>query len=398
MWAIPPPEGPVELPRREGSPLGKVDLARTEGACTIGVEKPIRTPMTRLKRRAAVVAALTAALTTGWLTWQPEGRGQQAHQATDCKVHIGDLNWDSANFHDRVAGFILEHGYDCDVTLTYGGTLPIMAAHYEQKNDLIMELWYDNLKGEYDQAEENGMVQRLTANTPDGAQAWYIPRYVQEANPGLRSVFHLPRYKHLFTDPEEPSKGRFMNCIPGWACETINTVKLRAYGLDEHFTNFRPGSGGALDAAIKGPYLKRQPVLAYYWSPTPLTGELDLVKLEEPAWNEADWDILMTYVEKLKDGGEEAIAGATVATAYRTTELPKSVSTAFASQHPEIIDFLNEYTLSSETVNKALAYLRKEAGGSAEKTAIHFLKTNDVWKEWVPPNVAGKVETALGNI
>jgi len=106
--------------------------------------------MTSLKRGPAIVATLTAALMTGWLTWQPEGRAQQAHQAADCKVHIGDLNWDSANFHDQVAKFILEHGYDCDVTLTYGGTLPIMAAHYEQKNDLIMELWYDNLKDEYD--------------------------------------------------------------------------------------------------------------------------------------------------------------------------------------------------------------------------------------------------------
>jgi len=211
-------------------------------------------------------------------------------------------------------------------------------------------------------------------------------------------VFDLPRYKHLFTDPEEPSKGRFLNCIQGWACETINTVKLRAYGLDEHFTNFRPGSGGALDAAIKGPYLKRQPVLTYYWSPTPLTAELDLVKLEEPGWNEADWSTLMTYVEKLKHGGEEAIADAPVATAYRTTEAPKSVSTVFASQYPEIIDFLNKYTLSSETVNEALVYLRQEAGGSAEKTAIHFLTTNDVWKEWVPSNVVGRVETALGNV
>ena len=355
--------------------------------------------MTSLKRGPAIAMALTAALMTGWLTWQHQaGRAQQSHGAADCKVHIGDLNWDSANFHAQAAKLILEHGYDCDVTLTYGGTLPIMAAHYEQKNDLIMELWYDNIKDQYDQAEKSGMVKRLTANTPDNTQAWYIPRYVQEANPGLRSVSDLPRYKHLFTDPEEPSKGRFVNCIPGWACETINTVKLKAYDLDEHFTNFRPGSGGALAAAIKGPYLKRQPVLAYYWSPTLLMGELDLVSLEEPAWNEADWNTLMTSVAELKDGGEEAIADATVATAYRVSELPKSVTTVFAREHPAIIDFLNKYTLPSGTVSEALAYLQQEAGGSAEKTAIHFLKTNDVWKEWVPTPVARKVEAALDKV
>ena len=60
----------------------------------------------------------------------------------------------------------------------------------------------------------------------------------------------LARYKHLFRDPEEPAKGRFYNCILGWNCEVVNTNKLKAYGLDGHFTNFRAGTGAALAAAI----------------------------------------------------------------------------------------------------------------------------------------------------
>ncbi len=314
-----------------------------------------------------------------------------------CKVHIGDLNWDSANFHDQVVAFILKHGYGCEVNLTYGGTLPIMAAHYQQKNDLIMELWYDNVKDQYDDARKNGKVRMLSANTPDSEQGWYIPRYVQEANPGLRSVHDLPKYKHLFTDPEEPSKGRFVNCIPGWSCEVINSVKLRAYGLEESFTNFRPGSGGALAAAIKGAYLKKKPVLAYYWVPTSLQGQLDLVKLEEPEWNQADWNEMMKHVLAVKKDGEEAMGNPTKATAYRTMELPKSVSTRLATQNPEIIAFIEKYTLPSNAVSQVLFYLENEANGDAKDTAIHFLKTNDVWKGWVPADVARKVEAALAS-
>ena len=315
-----------------------------------------------------------------------------------CKVHIGDLNWDSANFHDQVVAFILKHGYGCKVNMTYGGTLPIMAAHYQQKNDLIMELWYDNVKDQYDAAKNAGKVRMLSTNTPDSQQGWYIPRYVQEANPGLRSVYDLPKYKHLFTDPEDPSKGRFVNCIPGWACEVINSVKLRAYGLEENFTNFRPGSGGALAAAIKGAYLKKKPVLAYYWAPTSLQGQFDLVKLEEPEWNQADWNEMMKHVLVVKKDGEEAMGNPTKATAYRTTELPKSVSTRFATKNPEIIAFIEKYTLSSEVVSQALSYLENEANGDAQDTAIHFLKTSDVWKGWVPADVAMKVEAALASV
>ena len=342
-----------------------------------------------MKSRVLLIFVLTIAIGTAALVTLPT-RADAA-----CSVRIGDLNWDSANFHDQVTAFILEHGYGCRVRLIYGGTLPIMTAHYEGKNDIVMELWYDNVKAQYDPAMKSGKVKQVGVNTPDSIQGWFIPRFVQKANPGLKSVFDLPKYKHLFKDPEEPSKGRFVNCIPGWSCEVINTVKLRAYGLEKHFTNFRPGSGGALAAAIKGAYLKKKPVLAYYWAPTPLLGQLDLVQLEEPAWNEADWSEMLKHVNALKKGGVEAMGNPRKATAYRTAELPKSVTAKFAARHPEIVAFIEKYTLSSKDVSKMLAYLESKAGGDAKATAIHFLKTNKVWKKWVPADVAKKVEAAL---
>ena len=45
-----------------------------------------------------------------------------------CKVHLGDFDWDSANIHTAIAGYILEKGYGCKVESTKGSTTPIMAA------------------------------------------------------------------------------------------------------------------------------------------------------------------------------------------------------------------------------------------------------------------------------
>ncbi len=50
-----------------------------------------------------------------------------------CKVHLGDFDWDSANIHTAIAGYIIEKGYGCDVEVTKGSTTPIMAAHYDQQ-------------------------------------------------------------------------------------------------------------------------------------------------------------------------------------------------------------------------------------------------------------------------
>ena len=36
----------------------------------------------------------------------------------------------------------------------------------------------------------------------------------------------------------------------GWTSEVVNKQKLKAYGLEDSYTNFRSGSGAALDAEI----------------------------------------------------------------------------------------------------------------------------------------------------
>jgi glycine betaine/proline transport system substrate-binding protein len=54
----------------------------------------------------------------------------------------------------------------------------------------------------------------------------------------------------VFKDPEAPTKGRFLNSPIGWTSEVVNKQKLKAYGLEDSYVNFRSGSGAALDAEI----------------------------------------------------------------------------------------------------------------------------------------------------
>jgi len=97
--------------------------------------------------------------------------------SADCgKARLADFDWSSANIHTAIAGFILEHGYGCDVSVTKGSTTPIMAAHYDGQLDVVTELWYDNIKDTYDSHEAAGTVRNLGINTPDSQQAFYVDR------------------------------------------------------------------------------------------------------------------------------------------------------------------------------------------------------------------------------
>ena len=312
-----------------------------------------------------------------------------------CKARLGDFDWSSANIHTAISQFILEKGYGCEVSVTKGSTTPIMAAHYDKQLDVITEVWYDNIIGNYKPVEDAGIIMNIGVNTPDSQQAFYVDKATADKY-NLKSVEDMkdPKIAALFKDPEDPSKGRMTSCISGWTCYTVNLVKHIEYGLDKYYTNFDPGSGGALDAAIAGAFAKKQPIFTYYWAPTGLMGKVDLVRLTEPKYEADCWNDMSKVVEAIKADGPSAYRK-TCACEYQDMALTKSVLTDWAKAHPAETEFLKKYTIPTATVNKMLAFYEDESGGDMEATAIEFLQNESMWKDWVPADVAKKVSAAL---
>ena len=313
------------------------------------------------------------------------------------KVHLGDFDWDSANVHTAIASFILEKGYGCKVEVSKGSTTPIMAALFDQQIDIVTEVWRDNLVQLIEDNLAKGNIVELGINTPESGQGFYVDKPTSDKY-GLKHVNDMKRadIAALFADPEAPGKGRMTSCISGWTCYTINLVKHKVYGLDKFYTNFDPGSGGALDAAIAGGFKKGKPVFSYYWEPTGLMGKVDLVKLKEPAYNQGCWDEMTTVVEDIKKNGPE-VYKPTCACAYVDIALTKAASTSFASKpaNKPVLDFIRAYTIPTALVNSSLAFYMDESGGDMEETAKNFLSSSKIWESWVPANVAKKVKAAL---
>ena len=316
--------------------------------------------------------------------------------SADCgKARLADFDWNSANVHTGIVQFILEHGYGCEVETTRGSTTPIMAAHYDSQLDVVTELWYDNIVTQYDAVEAEGIIENIGINTPDSQQAFYVDRNTVDKY-NIKSVLDMnnPEIAALFTDPENPDMGRMVSCIGGWTCYTINHVKQRVYGLDKFYTNFDPGSSGALAAEIAGAFAKDRPIFTYYWAPTALMGKVDLVRLTEPPYDAACWGAMMDVVEDIKANGKD-VYKPTCATEYKDMSLDKSVLTAWADTHPDETAFLRAYSIPTATVNKLLAYYEDEADGDMELLAIEYLSNNSEWKSWVSAEVAANVSDAL---
>lgn len=228
--------------------------------------------------------------------------GTAASLASACEldrpVRLADGNWDAIQVFNSIAAVILEEGYGCETEMVTGGMVPLFTALGKNDIDIFMDVWIPNNKEIWEETSSKGAVE-LGVMYPDATEGWYVPRYVVEGDaergieamaPDLASAEGLADHWELFKDPEEPEKGRFLNCPIGWGCEQRNNLKLEAYGLTDTFVNFRPGTGAALDAAYASAYKRGKPVVGYYWEPTWLLGLYDMVKLEEPACSETTGD------------------------------------------------------------------------------------------------------------
>lgn len=311
--------------------------------------------------------------------------------AASPSIKLGDFSWDSVQLHNRIAGFVLKHGLGMDVQYEFAETMPLLMGMARGDVDATTEIWSDNIKETWSEMIDKGKVLDMGPTYPDAVQGWYVPAYVVKGDadrgiepmaPDLKTVQDLKKYKDLFVPKSggEPGKGRFYNGPTGWVTYSVNEVKLKAYGLDSMYENFSAGSSAALATAIFTAYERGEPVLAYYWEPTPLMGMLDMYKLEEPPYEHAKWD------EKTYD------------CSFPPSRVHIGISTKLCTRAPQAVTILANYTSTLEQTNAALAYM-KEKDASLEAAAVWFLRTYpEQWHRWFPiandPRIE-KVKAAL---
>ncbi|RVK45905.1 ABC transporter substrate-binding protein, partial [Sinorhizobium meliloti] len=321
--------------------------------------------------------------------------GANASYCGDGKtVTFAGIDWESGAFITEVMKTILSKGYDCQVDSIPGNSVTLEQATANNDVQIFAEEWLGR-SDVWNKAVEEKKVIAVGKTFVGASEGWFVPDYVVHGDPArnieakapdLKSVSQLtdPKIAEIFADPEEPSKGRFLNCPSGWTCEGVSTAKLEAYKLGETYVNFRPGTGTALDAAITSAYLQGEPILFYYWSPTAILGKFKLIQLEEPAYNEACWKELSSANGKRDEG-----------CAFPSVDVAYGVNSTFASEAPEIVEILEKATFPLDEVNASLAYMADNKV-DATAAAAEFLKTKgDIWSKWVSDEARGKIEAGL---
>lgn len=90
--------------------------------------------------------------------------GCAAEAPEKAPIIFADLGWDSAQVHNRIAAFILEHGYGYQSEFIPGETIALWTGLARGDLDVNMECWVENQQEAYDKATAAGEVVDLGDN------------------------------------------------------------------------------------------------------------------------------------------------------------------------------------------------------------------------------------------
>ena len=317
------------------------------------------------------------------------GFGAAANAACG-EVTIASMNWQSAEVLASLDKFILTNGYGCSANVIVGDTVPTITSMVEKgQPDVAPEGWVDLLPEVVSRGISEGKLVGAAVALSDGAvQGWWIPKYVTDAHPDIKTIQDALKHPELFPDPEDKSKGAVTNGPQGWGGTVATTQFYKAYGADKaKFTLVDTGSAAGLDGSIAKAYERKQGWLGYYWAPTALLGKYEMVKLGHgvPA-DAAEWKRCNTVADckdpKPNDWPKDKV---------QTLVTKKFADKAGA----DVMGYLNKRSWSNATVNKLMAWMTDNQS-TGDDGAKYFLKNNaDLWTPWVSPEAATKIKAAL---
>ena len=317
--------------------------------------------------------------------------GVSAVEAAECgSITIASMNWQSAEVLSNLDKFILNEGYGCEAEITVGDTVPTITSMAEKgEPDIAPEAWIDLLPDVVKKGTEEGRIVQVGSPLPDGGvQGWWIPKYIADAHPDIKTIPDVLKHPELFPDPEDASKGAVFNGPQGWGGTVVTAQYYKAFEAEKAgFTLVDTGSAAGLDGSIAKANERKQGWVGYYWAPTALLGKYAMVKLEAGVPEDAaEWKRCNTVADCADPKPN----------AWPTDHVVTLVAKSFSEKAgPEVMDYLAKRSWSNDTVNKLMAWMTDNQA-SGEEGAKHFLEENaDLWKAWVSPEAAKKIEAAL---
>jgi glycine betaine/proline transport system substrate-binding protein len=228
--------------------------------------------------------------------------------------------------------------------------------------DVIIENWgHEDLIKKY--VDGNGTAQMAGSTGVEGIIGWYVPPWMAEEYPDITNWENLNKYADMFETPESDGKGQLLDGDPGYVTNDEALVK----NLDLNYKVVVGGSETALIEAFRSAEENKTPLLAYFYEPQWFHNEMDLVKVDLPAYEPGcDADPQKVDCD------------------YPVYDLNKVVSTDFAESESPAYELVKNFEWTAEDQN-TVSQMIAEEGMEPDDAADAWIEENPEKVEaWLP--------------
>jgi glycine betaine/proline transport system substrate-binding protein len=282
------------------------------------------------------------------------------------------MQWPSAAILAYIHAGILSAEYGCDVEVVTGDLNATTSSMATTGRPMVApEVWLGRVAAIWNSARETGHVRRAAPTFSGGdMEAWFVPDYVAEDNPGLQSAADLLDHWQVFT--KGGKRASFLSCPPDWACAVINRNLLRAFGLTVRFDVYEPESRFEIDNTIAEAVSRHEPILFYYWQPNGVLAQFGFVPLDMGAYDARAVSCLAS-TDCLDP----------TPSSFPAEQVVIAISDDLFELSPTLAAYFQRATMPLSEMNALLAFM-SESGGTPEQAARHFITTrSEIWANWL---------------
>lgn len=287
-------------------------------------------------------------------------------------IKVAEPNWASGRAMAGLIKVVIEDKLGGKAELVPGTNAVIFKAMDRGKGEIDVhpDIWLPNQSNFTDEYVDANKTVVLSNGSYEGFSAFCAPKEFA-AKHNIKTVFDLatPEIAKLM-DRDGDGMGDIWVGAPGWASTKINSVKVRDYGITNFFTPIQAEEEVAT-ASISDALNKSEGYAFYCYAPHYNWFVFDMVRLEEPAYDPAKYD--------MKQPAEDPkwFENSKVETGDKPKSIHVGYSKSLESRTPSVAAFLANIDMDTDTVNNF-----------THEIVIKKRSSEDVAREWIAANPA----------
>ncbi len=260
--------------------------------------------------------------------------GASAGRAAKPTIVLANNSWEGSTANNVVAQYVIEKNLGYNVNLLTIDEIPAWPAMVQGKVSAVMEVWgHSPLYSQY--VTGNHKVIDAGLEGPGGNIGWYVPTYLMQQHPELKTWKGVQKDWKLFVTPQSSPQGQFLD---GSASYVTNDQALIT-NLKLNVKVVFAGTEAAQLTEIESDYKAKKPVLFYWYTPQFQNAIYKFSQVALPPWT--------TTCAKLKP--------AQINCAYPPYPLYKVMSGSLPTQAPDVANFIKRFNWTADDQN-SVAY------------------------------------------